>query len=670
MTISEQKKPQGYQRQHTLERVLITLLFLTFLLISFLHAPGIHSVLTERYKLVRLEGFGLMDVLFLLFNYTGISLFGFCLIKPFYVKQERESFFIKLTGSFFIGYLCAIALIRLLSFIVPYPHIYFPVCVAMGLICLSLHGNRSKTRLNREHGAPNHSSLHRTLEILLCLSAFILVLLIQVRNDMGDFAWVGHGPDQYAYLLREWGTGSEKHFPIIRLHCDELIFHYFLNPHHHPRFNPIIPWWITLGVIKISSLAFFYLLFKRLKLSTLFAWTCSLFVHAGTTALNPSKYYLLFDSSNPLFFTAHSGRIVGIPLFMLLLILIVENIKGAKEGEAHIPLIFFGLTGIGISATSFSNAAWILGLISFALMYINFFPSQLCHPRQTRTFDRQNNIFIFLTVLTCLTLYSLPYSENRFLNDRTILVLFLAMLYIYRLTNLFYFPNEWHQYWMILKDNKMNLQLLTALFGIIISFLLFFNITVDNPVSKKVYARLYARQQLSLKSLPGYKDQPEQSIDKAFYLGDYRSPSRNNLYAYNQGPWDFIAYYGGILSMMLFTNFAFKLGPATKEKSQFFFREIFLMATIGIPLCFFLMDFVSFGPRAWIKSRFLEIPVYIVLFCFLYKIYTSVPKKWQWGFSALFIFYCVMPFWMTQRVHRVIRNYRIIKKLNQISRAK
>jgi len=246
-------------------------------------------------------GFSLNVIVFLICNYIIIALFGYALASSSFFMNTDEAVVFKFLASFFIGYVCIIGVIRLSSLIFGYPSIYWP-CIIVTVLFLFISVLRcllSSKLSSRFIEFIKTPLLLKNFIILIFFSVFLIFILIhQIRQ--GSFAWNGHGPDQYAYLINEWKELRLTHFPIIKKHYDELIFHYFLTNILKPDFNPILTWWMTLGIIKISMFSFFYLVFRKLQIPALFSIISCLYLFLGTTAIVPSRYYLLFDAGNPI----------------------------------------------------------------------------------------------------------------------------------------------------------------------------------------------------------------------------------------------------------------------------------------------------------------------------------------------------------------------------------
>ena len=90
--------------------------------------------------------------------------------------------------------------------------------------------------------------------------------------------------------------------------------------------------------------------------------------------------------------------------------------------------------------------------------------------------------------------------------------------------------------------------------------------------------------------------------------------------------------------------------------------DFFILAVAVIPGLLLFMDFVDYGDRAWVKSRFLEIPLYIMIVASFYFISRSV--KWVARTAAVvLVCYALIPFFATDRPSQIRENWRIFVDL-------
>jgi len=361
--------------------LVFTVLCLGFLIgLSLLNQPQVYRVfqyLPSSFPAevlnVSFKGFTSMIVAGLLFHYFVTAFFGYVLTKVYFQDLTETSLFIKLTASFFVGYTCLAGLLRILTLWVPNDYLYHAGMVVLLVLIGFIQYKDFKKKGDDLTKAikPNKNQLCRFLLQIFAAAVFVfLVLMLQIYQV--DFSWVGHGYEQFAYLLDEKRFTQLSYFPFIKQHYDELIFHFFITQPFQTSFNYILSWWMTLAVTKLSIGVFLYLTFRKFNLSKYFSCVYSLFIMLGTSSLLPTKYYLLFDSSNPLFFTVHSGRVIGIGLAFFMIVSMIDYFKN----HGNVSLLFIMLLGLGLATTSISNSIWIL------LIYFVFFISAVYFQKQ------------------------------------------------------------------------------------------------------------------------------------------------------------------------------------------------------------------------------------------------------------------------------------------------
>jgi hypothetical protein len=254
---------------------------------------------------VTFVGIGARVVGLWLFNYLLTAFLGFRLVSqlPYFRSQPRV---LTAFSGFFLGYLGVTALSRVASSIVPLPHDDFLTVILILSAAFLL-------RRPREAKIECLRAVALTL-VVAAVVIFGLALLQQIF--FGDFRWVGHGHNQYAIFMNQWGREGFL-FPIFNQHYDEFVFHHFLSGLFVPQnFNTLVPWWITLALNKASVFVFFAMVARAFGLTLIDAVLAAVFVFLGTLSLFPARYDLLFDSANPLFYVVHSGRLLGAPALL------------------------------------------------------------------------------------------------------------------------------------------------------------------------------------------------------------------------------------------------------------------------------------------------------------------------------------------------------------------
>ncbi len=90
-------------------------------------------------------------------------------------------------------------------------------------------------------------------------------------------------------------------------------------------------------------------------------------------------------------------------------------------------------------------------------------------------------------------------------------------------------------------------------------------------------------------------------------------------------------------------------------------HDFFILAVSVFPGLLLFMDFVDFGGRAWIKSRFLEIPIYVMV---VTSFYFVSRFKWVTRVAAVVLAcYLVIPFFASDRLSQIRENWRIFVDL-------
>jgi len=608
------------------------------------------------------NGLSLPVGIFLIFNYFLISSFGYLLLGKFFNNLKSVSFVLKLFSGFFVGYVSVIGVVRLVSLFVQYDNIYGPVWIIIGLIsALYVVGcKKYKIFLSQKTFTFQEIFFKVFINIFqVCLMSAVIFIILILQINQGEFNWVGHGIAQYSYLLDRWIFQKLKYFPVIKQHCDELIFHYFLMNPFKSKVVQIVPWWITLGLIKMSAFSFVFICFKKLKISSFFAFIASGFMMIATFSLIAMKYYLLIASSCPIFYIVHSGQIVGICVTLLF---ILDALMRYTESKDTIPAFTYIMIGLGLGLTTLSNSLLIFLLLSFIQLFLF---------KRNKNGLLSGNMICLLSVGTTLLLYLLPFKGAIFYGLRTAFILgIVALLAIRAFRNVkgahacgkinfnCFVEKKLRPYWFFL----------AATF---ISLLFLGNIFVENPMSKSVYRFLDGGSE-EIKTLSALS-RPLQDGEKVgdfmggtLRIGDYRDLTSGSMH--NRGIFGFASYFGGILMMILIVNFLYSsnISKISVSNFEYIFYEVFLLCVVLLPCLFFFMEFFDYGVRGWIKSRFLEIPLYCIVFVFLFFCGRFSTKVQKIFIVILLCFYMIVPFIATQRHKQIKENWNIFNVLVKI----
>ncbi len=606
---------------------------------------------------VSFQGFNLKVILFLAVNYILLAFWGWSLTLPFWSSIEQISWLIKLVGSFFIGYVCSLGIIRLVSIFSPYFYVYWPTIMII-LMCMAYCVKSQRRYLtNFRLGASTTSWKIILGQFFLLGGLFFLLLIHQIR--MGHFAWVGHGNNQYAYLLDQWRTENLSHFPIITKHYDELIFHYFLTNPLSGHFAPILPWWITLALIKISITAFIYSVFRKLSVSPPASFIFTLYMIAGTTALMPTRYYILFDSANPISYIVHTGRIVGIGFLFLYLMDIIFSHKSGQRLSA----LFLFLSGLGLTATSFSNTFWVGAIFFLSIFYVSYYLK--IDSEKIKKYELINGYLLScVSLFSLLLMYGLSFTEDYAYIIRLVLLGCLFILVLPRTLWKISVPTFLYRNQEFF-NHKQAERLLIMLTSLGIGLIFLGNMFVSNNGAMFIFSHLkHLTGEIPFLNLCDWKGQGASILSNSSAVGDFREIALWNQYCHGLIP--FASYYGGIMIIILLTNYYFinsnrYLQPFTYI--DYVLYEIFIIAVVSLPFFFFFMDFVDYAGRAWVKSRFLELPLYLIVLIFFYFVH-RLKKNWIKGLIFLLLFvYIIGPMAGSKRCQQWRYNWSLFLSL-------
>ena len=589
-------------------------------------------------------GFSPHVVAVLMITYTAVGWFGYQLSKPFYRGVTGSNRLLEYAAGFFIGYTCLLGPLRLLSLFLPYRWIYFYTMIFLiaGIAMLTkcfCSFPREKAPLYAQRVFSRQSA------------AWVLGLMVLLVSELflsvhqGDFHFNGHGYNQYAYLLDYWKQDPPGHLLIVKKHYDELMFNYFLTLPLPKEFPNILSWWLTLGLMKVSVFAFIFLFLRKMGFSFIMSLISVLFLYAGTTSLLAAKYYMLFDSSNLLYFTVHSGRMVGI-IFIFLMI----GDALFSSSQNRLPLVFFLLSGLGIAATTLSNPFW-LGVIYCGLVIYNSNP----YASGKKFLDSNGTALCYSAVIASMMMYALDFKSPLFYKFRMAALILVAVLAVSRLL-----PKHDGAGIKTGTGDKLLVRQGAVLgAGLLIGLIFLGNIAAGNPWQKTFVTALKPIiGSVEIRDIPQMKGSPLVSEGGTFAVGDHRELGTFNEYC--RGLTQFVDYYGLILMMILAVNyFIVRARGAGQEflRADLVLYEIFLMAAASLPCFLFFTDFVQYGSRAWLKTRLLEIPVYVIILIFFYFVNRFCGKSQKIILGAVVLVYTFVPFVMTQRPEQIMYNF-------------
>jgi hypothetical protein len=465
---------------------------------------------------------------------------------------------------------------------------------------------------------------------------FVAIFMIQI--SLGDFFWVGHGPNQYLYLIPNVFKDFD-YLPLIPYHQDEILYGSYFYNFRGFNYNIIFFSSIVLALNKISILTFCYIFIKSYLNKGTHALLVTFFLGIGTFYLNPSKYMMYFDSNNPLVYTMHSGRILGFAIILLLfLIEQSQDIKHPNPGWVF--LIFMGL-----SLTPISNVLIVLLYITFVFGR-RFNLSRILKP-----------IVALLSLMFTFLFSSLLYTGFRFMENFTVyriipVVIFLLTLICLILTSK-------------ISISQIFVKFFIPIFSaILITIGLIGNVISYNVISQRIYSllglydNLIGENFMSIYNL-GIFDNKVSNIDnfpsnffkKNIEIGDWVQ--------YNVSQTHFIYFYVVIflISLVSLCTLFFRGVNFSPIYILIYFSTLLLFAL------FYYIDFVNDLERSWIKSRFLEIPFYLIFILSSISILQSRKKVVRYFYIVFLCFYSITPFLLTRRFDQILINANYLESL-------
>lgn len=274
-------------------------------------------------------------------------------LRPFYVL-----------AGFVPGYLIITALNRLVTAILPniaavwcLLGIYGAICLYAVFVIRKSHGSWAKHALQV---SASQKVKYRTLPILSCIGILTLFFVneVQVSNTHdGGYHVMGDGAQFFLELIQtQNGFEPDQHFPVITQHYDEIMFLYpLLQPNIHDiskaMENAVNCYWVLYSLGKTSCFIIVLLSLNAWARSWTLAALTALLLFFGSIHPLPVQSFLLFDASNPLSITMHTGRIIiaVMPLAVITLCLHKKSLV-KPSGLARKSILLF--LGIGCSSLS------------------------------------------------------------------------------------------------------------------------------------------------------------------------------------------------------------------------------------------------------------------------------------------------------------------------------
>lgn len=626
--------------------IIILLITVAIICVSLINPPPLYRVYTladpakklyspypftlSPFEMTR-SALGLRDWLYLSICYFFVMLFGQALFKPFWSDWAPQNRLARVFCSFFVGYIATVGFARILSLLIDAKKLHIVTMCAMGVTVLISYLNRSEES-NRTRSDNNHLLIWCTAAVILVAAA----LAIQVFQV--DFSWHTHFGEPTIEMEYEVLNSKTSFFPISFSYYDSALFHYVTTYPIADKIHVILPWWLTLAIIKLSVFIFIYGIFRTLKMPQQLSLASTLFLFFGTVSPFFTRYYLLFDYGNPLFLDMDSSRMAALAAFLLVVLSVAKQ-------HIKIGWIALFLFSLGVSSLVTSHVAWIL----LAWLFTWFFGGKAdVATSLSLSFDR---FICITTVAAWILLFALPFDGYYRLRLIACIIPIVAWAARYILNHR-YFTWKW---------DRNTLSAIIANASTASGLLFLGNLFVNNKLAKTVFG-IFNRSP----HIYGI-EWATKVYDGNYMLGDFRDFSRMDLHAqFTSGATGFLCFYGGILLMILFSQHwtQQKWKTSAPERTAAILHEFFLVTVIVLPILFFFMNFINIGEYAWYKVRFTQIPIIYIQFYFLYTLSRldclRRPMLRNITICSLLLL-CIVPFLATQRPGQMLENLRVIQ---------
>lgn len=580
-----------------------------------------------------------------------IAVFGYVLTASCIPSLLIKSYFVtRVVCSYFVGYIATISLIRVLSFTVNFSNIYYITIPTIIFLCaLFLIKTKPVSHTINLSLLNKHTFFPQFLLSVLYFVLLFFILMIQVFQ--ADFSWAGE--NFYLNYFKLWE--GKEHLPIVTQHYGELIINFMMQSLNN-SYNPLVDWWFSLGLVKLSVWVFLFVLLRNIISSIPSALIFSTFLVAGTTSILPDKYYLLFAGNNPVIFNGFAGKAASEAMTLFVIFSIIgprlfdqTRAEPANDNSARkVPIIILFM--LGVSATVITNLFWIIILctVSFALYMRHKVDIEFSLPENFIMV-----VFVYFSVFVCIVLYSLPFGSMVSINIRLVLVgmvVFGAMSLAYMtIRNVVRGVKGGMEQGEPTNTFIFSMVLTSGIFGL----LFLGNLTVQNNLAElfiNILSSLFGEIEITNVNLT------EGGLGSLIF-GDYRELGSWN--EFNKDVMHFISYYGAILAIALISVCLFereKKRIISSDLISYILFGILVICTLALPIFLLFMDFNESSGRTWIKSLFLHIPVSMIFFstfCLIFR----VGRKWEKAAANVYLLvYTVTPFIATQRIEQITEN--------------
>lgn len=528
------------------------------------------------------EGFGYLPIILTFFSYLLAWVMGVSLTKPFPDRKNFQA--AKIFIPAICGYFALLVAIRVLSLALA-PQFLFVAIVIIAALCLWL-------RKERLFSIGTSLGRIQNLGIYLSLGLFFLVLFLVLQFWQSDFVWIGHGSKMYGAPLIDYLDPNQfSRLPIIGNHFDEILIPYLVLSVTGISYDPVLPMWLALGVNKVIAFGALYSAFRIHSVPRWYSFIAVLFLFFGSFHAIPYKYFLLFDASNPLGYVATSGRLMSVCLCVVLMLMSMKNRLDI------IPASVLGILGLGVSFSSISN-----GIVMLFCFFIIAYSARI----------KDRSIFsLALSLAIAGFLCALTYElANKKLSWPLLpgaplfaAIVWISMIVISMRINI---PS-------ILSVRSFLKKYLPIMLGVMLGWCLLGNLTAGNFVQSALLKVVNGISGLNIQVINEFE------IPKYAYHFFVDMRERGNWAIYNNSGIEFWNVYGLIFCLPLALIFYIRRRRDLLSKYVGFCAFMLL----AILIIMFFMDFVG-NPhsatastntmeRPWVKSRFMEIPVYLLL---------------------------------------------------------
>jgi hypothetical protein len=607
--------------------------------IGFTNGVGLCSSASGCKLVEVISGFASMqNILVISLNYLILMGVGYKLLYPTFTNI-KISLILKLIGSFWAGYLINIAIYRICTILF---EVHIASFVTLFLECIVILGLIKNTPTNMNLSLDFRSITKLLIFLLLVILAIFVLFIYQIFN--GDFRFVGHGTYQYIFLVKTL-FNDIQYIPLIPSHQDELLFATFFYNFLQPDFDIILVSSLTLATMKVSILVFIFLVFKKFNMSNLYGCISILYIAIGSFYLNPSKYMIYYDSNNPLLFTVHAGRIIAFPFFIFLGLMFFKLIPFKNN------FIAFILLSLGYSLTPISNSiiviVYTLCILLFSVWHFNV-------TRLKFILSIGPVILVFLSFLAiCIT-----YEINTFNTRYSALIAFIPVILLFIYLLKFNYDFSLKRFDPII--------ILCLWICVVIGNIFLGNIFVDNYISRSFYGFLNISDNLfglSFDNLLNSGSFPNRFISaNNFWDILFKSNLESGAWVqYNTSGLNFFYHYVLIFFLSIIPYLIYRKQKVSRFNSFYLFLLIF--SSLLVFSLFFYIDFVADMNRSWLKSRMLEIPIFIIVF--LVSVMTFKEKVNRIGvvLALFFISWSILPFFSTNRIPQLFTNLKYFLQL-------